>query len=768
MSWCAGATKRWCASDLCGYFLHILTLKRGEALKILLLIDALGVGGAETHVITLAKGLLDGGHTVAVLSSGGVLERALTACGVTVYHFPTASLRRASFVLSACRCVRTLRRLQKTQNFDVMHAHTRRTALLLRLFRASERLRPAYKIPHRLSYRRRALRRLFSPALVVSAHARFAPCHRLLSFWGEVSVAVSDDLREHLLHSFGVPRERICVVPNGIDGEVFHRPPTDTGATDVLRITFASRLDGDCSAAAKSLVTIAPALLREAQKRGKRLRLTILGGGDHYQQIAEAAKRVNAQSGLPEPLVVAVGATDRVADCFRQTDVFVGVSRAALEALACGCLVILAGDEGFGGLLTEQNFDVHAAGNFCCRGLSRLRGEPLQVALTEHVLCAMDMDKEQSDRLVAALSARVRQEYGAASMCERISLIYKQILTKKRRLYVLIGGYAGCGNLGDDAILRCLIERWHRRAAPASLARPDAPLIAMGATLSLTALSGDQGKFDIPCVPRRRWSSVARSLWRADAFVLGGGALLQNCSPHGSRSLAYYLALLWLARLTNCPCSLVANGIGPLRGRLAKRATITILQTVKEISLRDEPSLSYLKQAKIPPDRLSFLPDPALSVVPDPTAAARLLGRDAPCPFVCIIPRASDEKCLRELGEAVKKLWREHGVYPLFFAFDRVHDVSVCQQLMHSCGAGKLIVTEQEKAVAGAFARSVGVISMRLHGLILAHAASARALCLAYSDIDRKTVAFAASVGQTVAKNEKELRKILYEWAWKE
>ena len=103
-------------------------------MKILLLIDALDIGGAETHVLTLAKGLRAQGHTVAVLSSGGALEGALAACGVTIHRFPTASLRRASLVLSLGRCVRTLRRLQRAQKFDIMHAHTRRTALLLRLF----------------------------------------------------------------------------------------------------------------------------------------------------------------------------------------------------------------------------------------------------------------------------------------------------------------------------------------------------------------------------------------------------------------------------------------------------------------------------------------------------------------------------------------------------------------------------------------------------------------------------------------------------------
>ena len=737
-------------------------------MKILLLIDALDIGGAETHVLTLAKGLRAQGHTVAVLSSGGVLEGALTACGVTIHRFPTASIRHASLVLSLGRCVRTLRRLQRTQNFDIMHAHTRRTALLLRLFCLSNRLCSAQELPRRLPYRRRALKRLFAPALVVSAHAKFAPRHRHLSFWGDATVAVSDDLREHLFRAFGVPRERVSVVPNGIDGEIFCRRPTDKKEADTISLTFASRLDGDCSAAAKALIAIAPALANEAEKRGKRLHLTILGGGDCYQEIARMTARVNEQIGMREGLITAAGATDRMAEHLRQTDIFVGVSRAALEALGCGCLVVLAGDEGFGGLLTEQNFDAHAKENFCCRGFGALRGEALQAALIEHVLRAMDVSDEQREQLTQALARRVQNEFGAARTCEQICLIYKEILNKKRRLGVLIGGYAGCGNLGDDAILRCLIERWQGRAAPASLSRPDAPTVAQGATLSLAALTGDRTEFDIPCVSRRRWADIVQALFRADAFVLGGGALLQNCSSHGARSLTYYLALLCLARLTGCPFSLVANGIGPLRGTLAKCATITILRGAKQISVRDERSFAWLKQAKIPPERLSLMPDPVLSVTPDANAAEHLLGRELPYPFVCIVPRPSEAGRLSELALVVKKLWQERGIYPLFFAFDRLRDTVICQHLIEACGAGQIVNTEQERAVAGVFSRSVGVISMRLHGLILAQTAGVCAACVPYSALDQKTTVFAASEGQAVAKNEKELRKILYEWAWKE
>lgn len=736
-------------------------------MRILLLIDALDTGGAETHVLTLAKGLARAGNYVSVLSSGGCLEGKLAEVGVTVYRFP-ASLRGADFGRSLTRHVALLRRLHAQSGFDIMHAHTRRTAMLLRVFGASERLRPSRKMPRRLPYRHRALKRLFTPALVVTAHAKFAPHHRRLSFWGETTVAVSDDLREHLFRAFGVPRERVSVVPNGIDGEIFCRRPTDEKAADTISLTFASRLDHDCSAAAKALVAIAPTLACEAEKRGKRLHLTILGGGECYQEIARMAALINEQNGACEPLVTAAGATDRIADYLRQTDIFVGVSRAALEALGCGCLVILAGDEGFGGLLTEQNFDAHAKENFCCRGFGTLRGEALQAALTEHVLHATDMSDERCEHLTQSLSERVQNEFGAARTCEQICLVYKEILNKKRRLGVLIGGYAGCGNLGDDAILRCLVGRWQGHAAPSSFSRPDAPTVAHGATLSLSALTGDWAEFDIPCVSRRRWTDVARALLDADAFVLGGGALLQNCSPHGARSLAYYLALLCLARLTGCPFSLVANGIGPLRGTLAKRATITILQRANEISVRDERSLAWLKQASIPPERFSLMPDPVLSVTPDAKAAARLFGRDLPRPFVCIVPRPSEAGRLSELAFVVQKLWQERGVYPLFFAFDRTRDVSVCQQLIEACGAGQMMNAEQECAVAGVFSRSVGVISMRLHGLILARAAGASAACVPYSTLDQKTVAFAASEGQAVVRDGEELWKTVCEWVKKD
>jgi hypothetical protein len=63
-------------------------------MNILLMIDALDCGGAETHVCTLALALAKEGHRVTVLSEGGAMERELEEGKVRVAHLP-ASIRTA-------------------------------------------------------------------------------------------------------------------------------------------------------------------------------------------------------------------------------------------------------------------------------------------------------------------------------------------------------------------------------------------------------------------------------------------------------------------------------------------------------------------------------------------------------------------------------------------------------------------------------------------------------------------------------------------------
>lgn len=713
-------------------------------MKILLLIDRLDIGGAETHVASLARALAARGNRVTVASSGGVLEQGLTSDGVQTAHLDDRFVR--SFAANVARLLRLVRKEQP----DVIHAHTRRTALLLRAVKTLISLAPSRFLekPTDLweGYRRRTLWRVAAPACIVTAHARFRPRYRHLSYWGDATVAVSDDLADHLASAFGVQR-RVTVIPNGIEAA---HVPSATRREDTVGVVFVSRLDRDCSAAAFALLDLAPRLARAVAEQGKRLSLTLVGGGQCYGALARRAEMLDG--------VRAVGAVADVTPYLAEADVFVGVSRAALEAVSAGCAVVLAGNEGYGGVLCEDNLDRLSAGNFCCRGEGKIAPERLYADVLSLALAS----REARAHLTAPLRARVVGEYGAPRMAARTEALYTRTLVCRRRLRVLVAGYAGCGNLGDDAILRRLVARLDGRVAPPRLAgqgigeridrasgravncrppigallRPKRCFLVGGngcrtsmATaprprLVLTALVGREAvvgaPFGIPLRDRRR-PTVA--LWRCDALVLGGGSLLQNRSTHGWRSLTYYASLPRLARLLGRPYHVVANGLGPLTGASARRTVGRLLGRAASVSLRDRASLEMARSLGV---RSVICED-------DPVRCWRLPRKDAawaaawrrwglPQPhgrYVCVVPRACDptEAVSRRLAEL-----RERGFCLVLLTFDRRRDRGICRELSTRLPDALLLPPLDERLVLHLLRGAEGLLSSRLHALILAEA----------------------------------------------
>ncbi len=729
-------------------------------MTIFLLIDRLSVGGAETHVVSLALALTARGNRVTVASSGGALEEKLQSGGARAIRLGGGSLAR-SFAPNVVTLLRAIRQEQP----DVIHAHSRRTALLLRAVRFLLRLAPSCFLKQRIDlaggYRRAALWRAAAPVCIVTAHARFRPSYRRLSYWGDATVAVSQDLAEHLARAFGVS-SRVTVIPNGIEA-VSARPAARR--EDEVGVVFVSRLDRDCSAAAFALLELLPALSHAAAEQGKRLRLTLVGGGQCYGDVARRAQAL--------PSARAVGAVVDVTPYLRASDVFVGVSRAALEAVSAGCAVVLAGDEGYGGVLCEDNFDRLAKGNFCCRGEVGIDRERLY----EDVRSLISMTAEERERLSAPLRLRVAREYGASRMADRTEAVYVRALTRARLLRVLVAGYAGCGNLGDDALLRRLIARFDGRVAPprlvgqggaaltehakdtdpprgrvvrcrpprGALLRPKRCFLEGGdgrrqalrptprPRLSLRALVGREAHvgapFGIPCYDRRR---PMRALWRADALALGGGSLLQNASAHGHRSLTYYTALPRTARLLGRPYHVVANGLGPLLGAAARRSVGRLLRGAASVSLRDGASLRLARSLGACSAVYEADPVLALSLPQGDRALAAAWRRwGLPWPrgrYACVVPRMSDptEAVTRRLAEL-----QSRGLALVLLTFDRRRDRGICRELSTRFPDAILLPPLDERLVLYLFRHADLVLASRLHALILADLAQAPRALLA-------------------------------------
>lgn len=353
-------------------------------MKILFVTMVLGIGGAETHVVELSRTLAAAGHEVTVASAGGVYVEALDKAGVRHVTLPLSSKSPSSVLASK----RGLSALIEKGGFDIVHGHARIPNFILSRVRK--------KIPFRFA---------------TTAHLDFAvnALWRRLSDWGERTIAVSRDIKEYLIREYGTSEDRIDLTINGVDMEKFS-PGTDY--TDVLsefsfdkdrrRLVYISRIDTDRSAPAFLLVERAAALAADFRD----LDIIIVGDGNDLDRLRAEAERANALAG--RNVVVLTGARSDVNKFCAAADVFVGVSRSALEAMSCKVPVILAGNQGYLGIFGKDVLDDAVNTNFCCRGAAEASAD----ALEKDVRALLTMSGEER---------RAVGEYGQKIVAERYS-----------------------------------------------------------------------------------------------------------------------------------------------------------------------------------------------------------------------------------------------------------------------------------------------------------------------------------------------------------
>lgn len=89
--------------------------------NILITTMRLDIGGAETHIVELSKGLSREGFNVIVASAGGVYEKELTDNNIKVYRVPLDN-KKPHNVLKAYIL---LKNIITEERIDLVHAHAR-------------------------------------------------------------------------------------------------------------------------------------------------------------------------------------------------------------------------------------------------------------------------------------------------------------------------------------------------------------------------------------------------------------------------------------------------------------------------------------------------------------------------------------------------------------------------------------------------------------------------------------------------------------------
>ncbi|MDR1472451.1 MAG: polysaccharide pyruvyl transferase family protein [Synergistaceae bacterium] len=169
---------------------------------------------------------------------------------------------------------------------------------------------------------------------------------------------------------------------------------------------------------------------------------------------------------------------------------------------------------------------------------------------------------------------------------------------------VLLAGYFGFGNLGDELLARSAVER----------------LSDMGISPGRVAmLSGDPGaseaSFGVRAFDRWGARSVSEALDMSRSLLLAGGGLFQDSTS--VRSCVYYWGLARMAGWKSRPVWALGQSVGPLSSRLSRYLARDALSRCEYLAVRDAASSGALDVMGVPheimPDMVLALPVPEVS-----------------------------------------------------------------------------------------------------------------------------------------------------------
>ncbi len=303
---------------------------------------------------------------------------------------------------------------------------------------------------------------------------------------------------------------------------------------------------------------------------------------------------------------------------------------------------------------------------------------------------------------------------------------------------IAISGYYGFGNAGDEAVLSATVSELHRRL-------PDADLVVLSGDVEAT-----ESVHEVCAAPRWPLGPLRRTIASADLLLSGGGSLLQDATS--LRSLGYYLLTMELARRARVPYVIHAQGLGPLGGRLSRRAAAFALGRAAMVTVRDHLSLALARELGVAEERLALTADPAflLEPVDVPEVDALLQGArvDPGQPLVGMVVRewegASEAlSAFVTVGRRAREQWQARTV---ILPFQLPDDLEVGHELAALLPDAALIEAEMHPGrLLALIGRLDLLIAMRLHALIFAAAQAVAAVGVSY---DPKVEALCEEAGQ--------------------
>ncbi|MDD4601534.1 MAG: polysaccharide pyruvyl transferase CsaB [Negativicutes bacterium] len=314
---------------------------------------------------------------------------------------------------------------------------------------------------------------------------------------------------------------------------------------------------------------------------------------------------------------------------------------------------------------------------------------------------------------------------------------------------IVISGYYGFANAGDEAMLTAMIE----------------VLTDLDPNMKITVISGNpadtSARHGVKSVYRLNYPEIVRALAKTDLLISGGGSLLQDVTS--DRSLYYYLSIMMIAKKLGKPVMLYAQGIGPVRGSMARGAMRYIGNMVDLITVRDEGSRDELKRLAVTKPPVHVTADPVVAMHPVDKQIGRSIlrkhdvGGGAPLVGISVREWKDWSHYKQVLGQVADQIITEYGARIVYLPMQWPEDLTAATKIASRSKLPATVLTS--KYTTSELLSLIGnfdmLISVRLHALIFASVMHVPMIGLSY---DPKIDRFLETIGERHAGTLKSIQ----------
>lgn len=291
---------------------------------------------------------------------------------------------------------------------------------------------------------------------------------------------------------------------------------------------------------------------------------------------------------------------------------------------------------------------------------------------------------------------------------------------------IVLSGYYGFGNAGDEAMLLSILESLKKECPEYSV------LVISDKPQEIKRLYGVDG------IHRFDFVGMVGAFKKAKLLLSGGGSLLQDVTSH--RSIFYYLGVLKLAQFMNVPTMLYAQGIGPVVRPMAQKALRQVVNQVRLITVRDERSKEELLRLGVVNPPIHVTADPVLSLDPVKKEKGREIlekaGYQGKNPLIGFAIREWSQQSdyLKEIAATADQIIQKNEAEVVFLPMQWPEDGDTArkvQNLMQEKAIlleGEFLVQEHLSCISNLDL----LIGIRLHGLIFSFISDIPSIGISY------------------------------------